>query len=197
MEFIKQNVSYIPVVGVLLVVVIVFSTIYTTVTGSLHISANSQQIQLAEDGAARLNKNATPQSLVGSSVDVARSLASYTNIYDLTGRSVTGAGYLEGKLPVPPRSLLKASDEKQYHAVTWQPQSDVRIAAVVVKAKNYYVLSGQSLREVEKIESQVLTWTFLGGLLSSLAVLGVYWLEKTVRIQTRASSSRHSEKQND
>lgn len=56
--------------------------------------------------------------------------------------------------------------------MTWEPQSGVRIASVTVAAKDYYVLSGRSLTEVEKNESETFRIAFIGGVLS-LLVLGV------------------------
>ena len=37
----------------------------------------------------------------------------------------------------------QAANKKDYHFVTWQPQANIRIAAVTAAAGNYYVLSGR------------------------------------------------------
>jgi len=177
----KKYSSYIPLVGVALVIIIIFVTMYCVVRYVGRTDANIPQIQIAEDGASQLNSNLTPQSLVGSSVDISKSLASFTNVYDPTGRTVTGAGYLDGRIAVPPKGTLLAAKDQPYHSVTWQPKPGVRIAAVVVKAKNYYVLSGRSLAEVEKNQSQVAMLAFAGCLLSLAVAGGTFWARRHFR----------------
>ena len=85
-----------------------------------------------------------------------------------------------------PYGVLTGADYQTYHSVTWQPQSGVRIASVTVKAKNYYVLSGRSLKEVEKNEDQALRLTLAGGSLS-IAVLFVAYVLLKSRISKSVS----------
>ena len=171
-----------------MVIGIMFVTLYVTAQQVLRTNANWPQIQIAEDVAAQLNNNnLTPQSLIGNSVDMSKSLASFTSIYDVTGRTVTGSGYLDGQVAVPPKGILTSAEGQPYNAVTWQPKSGVRIAAVVVKAKNYYVLSGRSLVEVEKNEGQILTITLVGGLLSLVIVGGIVWLKLRIGLLDHSS----------
>ncbi|MGH7237815.1 MAG: hypothetical protein ACREGF_04740, partial [Candidatus Saccharimonadales bacterium] len=56
------------------------------------------------------------------------------------------------------------------HRVTWQPVSGVRVAAVAVAAKGYYVVSGRSMQVVEQSIQRTFTIAFSGGL-ASLVVL--------------------------
>jgi hypothetical protein len=168
---------YAPLVAVGLVLVIVFGTIYTTQQQTERENANWPQIQQAEDGAVLLNKNQPPRMFSGTYVDIGKSLATFTNVYDLNGNPVTGSGYLDNSLATVPKGILTEASGHDYHAVTWEPASGIRIAAVTVKADKYYVLSGRSLTEVEKNESKSLIFSVLGGLLS-LAVAATYFAVK-------------------
>src|SRR5438045_1128517 len=84
------------------------------------------------------------------------------------------SGYLDGRTPAVPYGVLTAAKGRDYHMVTWQPAGDVRIAAVTVAAKNYYVLSGRSLKEVEHNEARTMILCAFG-LAVSLAALAATW----------------------
>jgi hypothetical protein len=146
--------KYLPLATATIVLVLLFGTIYAVVQQSQRADANWPQIQLAEDAATLLNKNQPPRMFSGTYVDVGTSLATFTNVYDLSGQPVTGSGYLKGSLATVPKGVLTAANNQTYHSVTWEPQDGVRIAAITVKANGYYVLSGRSLTEVEKNESK-------------------------------------------
>lgn len=153
-----------------LVIIIVFGTIYGVTQQAQRSEANYPQIQLAEDTAAALNRGEAPA--VYGDVDAGSSLAPFTIIYDKKGREVVGSGHVKGKVPTAPIEMLKAAEGQDYHATTWEPAKGPRIAAVTVAAKEYYVLSGRSLREVEKTISQTAQLSLLGGLLSLLLLGG-------------------------
>ncbi len=164
----------------LAILVVVFGTIYGTVQQSQRSAANSPQIQLAEDTAAALNAGDPPLVLVHSSVNIAKSLAPFTTIYDKSGNVVISSGYLNGKPAKAPVGILTAANGQTYHAITWQPQDNVRIAAVTVAAKNYYVLSGRSLTEVEKNEDRAFRLSFIGGIVS-LILLAIAFIGSSLR----------------
>lgn len=170
------------ITGALLLVVI-FGTIYATVQQSQRSEANYPQIQLAEDVADGLDQKYQPELLVYGKVDMAKSLAPFTIVYNKKDSKVSaGSGFLDGKVPQAPKGVLGASKGVPYHDVTWEPKKGVRIAAVVVEAKDYYVLSGRSLREVEKNESRTLQIALIGGLIS-LLILGLSVVLHTVTRQ--------------
>jgi hypothetical protein len=160
-----------PLLVVLAVVTIIFGTIEVTVQQSLRMGANDPQIQLAEDAASALNDGASPLSLVQSKVDINKSLAPFVIIYDKSGHVVSGNGYLNGRLPTIPIGALTSSRGQDYSFVTWQPQNDVRLASVSVAANNYYVMSGRSLKEVEKREQQTMRLVAFGYALSVFVIL--------------------------
>jgi hypothetical protein len=158
----------------LVIVTIIFGTIYTTVQQSLRLSANDPQIQLAEDAATHLDANTSILSIVGENqIDIAKSLAPFTVIYDQNGKPVAGSGYLDHRLAMVPKGILTSSQGKEYNFVTWEPRLSVRIAAVAVKANKYFVVSGRNLREVEKRENTVM-WLSFAGWVMSLVAIAVY-----------------------
>ncbi|MEO8104892.1 MAG: hypothetical protein ABI602_00970 [Candidatus Saccharibacteria bacterium] len=165
-----------PLLGAATILLIIFGTIYATVQQDQRRAANYPQIQLASTAAESLNQGVKPAQLMTPAVDLNASLAPFLIIYDKSGHVVAGSGYLSRQLAAAPLGILTAAQSQAYHAVTWQPQAGVRIAAVTVSAKDYYVLSGRSLREVEANEAASLHLAITGGL-ASLAVLGVVsWL---------------------
>lgn len=172
----KKLIAGLASVGILIVL---FGTIYGVGQHIQRSAANEPQIQIAEDTAAALNRGQSSQVMDGPAVDMGKSLAPFTIIYDKKGQVFIGTGYLNGKTPKVPLSMLEASRGKAYSAVTWEPQKDVRIAAVTVAAKDYYVLSGRSLTEAEKNETDTLWIAVAGGILS-LMLLGVLIIARTL-----------------
>jgi hypothetical protein len=166
----------VPWFGAAALLLVIFGTIYTVTQQAQRSSANYLQIQLAEDNAALLNSGVNPAEVTTDQVNMQSSLDPFIIIYDKAGRAVGGAGsgFLDNKRPAVPYGVLTAANDTEYHAVTWQPAAGVRIAAVTVAAKNYYVLSGRNMREVEKSESRTLVLTAFG-FLAALALLMATW----------------------
>lgn len=163
-----------PWIMVLVLITVVFGTIYSVVQQAQRNDANWPQIQISEDIAVKLNDKADPLVLMGDQVDIAKSLKSFSVIYDKKGKAVSGSGFINDKLPKIDKGVLENSKGKDYNAVTWKPVGETRIAAVVVEAKDYYVLSGRSLKEVEKNEDNTLMISLLGWLVSVLILLGLF-----------------------
>ncbi len=164
----KKLIALLAAVGILL---IIFGTIYTAVQQAQRNGANYPQIQTAQDTAAKIKGGSDPYlASMLPPVNMQTSLAPFTIVYDKKGNALSGSGYLNGKVPKAPVGILESSKGKDYNAVTWEPQDDVRIAAVTVAAKDYYVLSGRSLTEVEKNENETFKIVFIGGALALLVV---------------------------
>lgn len=155
-----------------IVVTVFFAVLYAAVQQSQRLGANDPQIQLAQDTAAKLNQAIAPSAVLPATISLKDSLAPFVIIYDKKGKAVAGSGVIDGNLPSVPFGVLSTSENQAYNAVTWQPQTNIRIASVTVAANNYYVLSGRSLSEVEKRESKTLLLAFTGWA-TSLLVLGV------------------------
>ncbi|MCX6728656.1 MAG: hypothetical protein NTV39_02725 [Candidatus Saccharibacteria bacterium] len=168
----------------LVVITIIFGTMYISQQQLLRISANSPQIQLAQDTAAELNSGTSPASLTKNRIDIGNSLAPFVIIYSRSGQLVSGNGYLNGKIPTVPIGVLQHSNGKDYSFVTWQPQDNVRIASVSVSANNYYVLAGRSLKEVEKQENSQLQFAMFGWIVSVVVIIFGNFVGKFFRFKT-------------
>lgn len=133
--------------------------IYLVVQQSLRQGANDPQIQMAEDAAAALAAGGTPESVLPvSQVEISSSLAPFMVVYSDTGEPLASSARLHGAIPALPPGIFDYTRNNREDRVSWQPESEVRIAAVVVAyggAQPGFVLAGRSLREVEKRESQV------------------------------------------
>ena len=134
-----------------LIVGLIYGSMYTVMQQDLRLGANDPQIQLAQDAAAQLTQGKSKAAVLPTMrVDLDKSLAPAVIIYGSTGRPLAGNGYIGGSLPDFPRGALQSNDATAYHAVTWQPNKNLRLAVVIVKAGDNYVLSARSLAEVER-----------------------------------------------
>jgi hypothetical protein len=133
--------------------------IYLAVQQSLRWGANDPQIQMAEDAAAVLAAGGAPQSVLPATpVEISGSLAPFMVIYNDLGEPLGSSTKLNGLTPALPHGIFDYTRQKGEDRVSWQPETGVRIAAVVVAyggAQPGFVLAGRSLREVEIRENQV------------------------------------------
>ena len=130
--------------------------VYATVQQVYRQDANDPQIQMANDAADALNSGSSVESVVPQEkVFFAKSLAPFYVIYNLDGKPVAGSGILDGNLPEIPKGVLDNAKQIGENRRTWQPNDNVRIAAVIVPYKDGFVLAGRNLREVEAREAQV------------------------------------------
>ena len=145
--------------------------IYAAVQQDLRQGANDPQEQLAEDAAAALDAGAAPASVVGAArVDLTASLAPFVAVYAVDGTVLATDGVLDGRPPVPPSGVLESARSTGRDAVTWQPDSGVRMALVVLPWHGGTVAAGRSLRRVEETEARIETLVAAGGLVAILAV---------------------------
>lgn len=176
---------YMTFAAVVVVLTILFGTVYGTGQQILRLSANDPQIQLAHEVAGQLNDGTQVEDVVGAyKVNIAQSLSSFVIVYDKNGNAVGGTGYLDGTRPKVPIGVLKTADSQSDNRITWQPQKDVRVASVTVAAKNYYVLAGRSLREVEVREQKIFQIALSGWVAALLITVMVF----VAREQSRRSS---------
>jgi hypothetical protein len=136
--------------------------VYLAVQQSLRTSANDPQIQMAEDAANALNDGTTAETLVpAQKVEISASLAPFLMVFDETGKVIASSATLHGADPALPAGVLEYVKQHGEDRVTWQPEDGVRMAAVIVKSKNGFVLAGRSLLEIEKRENQAATMSFV------------------------------------
>lgn len=123
-------------------------------------SANDPQIQMSEDSAAYLAKNGNlpftfPET---GRVNMRKSLSTFLIEYDESGKIVNSTGDLDGNVPPLPKGVLDYAGNHGQNILTWQPDTNVRIAAVVTQFQGKssgFVLAGRNLREIEKREQQL------------------------------------------
>jgi hypothetical protein len=141
--------------------------VYLTVQQSLRMGANDPQIQMAEDAANHLNAGASVESVLPSNqIEIADSLAPFVIVYDESGKILASSATLHGVVPAYPAGVLDYVRQNGQDRVTWQPETGVRMATVVEPYKHGFVMAGRSLKEVEKLASQVES-------LSGLAMLAI------------------------
>lgn len=156
----------------LLVITIVFGTIYVVAQQVLRLTANDPQVQLAHDLSPQVTGDKLPNAADTGNVDIGSSLAPFVVIYNKDGQAVAGSGYLHGQLPKIPKGVLTSSSRKSDNRVTWEPENGVRIASVTVATKDgHYVVAGRSLQEVEKRTSRILLLVLFGWVLACGLVL--------------------------
>ena len=141
---------------------------YAAVQQDIRQSANDPQIQIAEDSAAKLANGQSIQNVVPSEkVDIAKSLAPYIIVFDVTGKPLASSALLDGQIPTIPAGITEYVKHNGEDRFTWQPQPGVRSAVVVTQFKGSssgFVLVGQSLREVESREDNILQLLIVGGI---------------------------------
>jgi hypothetical protein len=125
--------------------------VYLAVQQSLRISANDPQIQMAEDAAVALNGGANVQSILPptAKVELSISLAPFIIVFDNSGNVLGSSAQLHGMTPSYPLGVLDYTRQNGEDRVTWQPENGVRMATVVVRYNQGFVMAGRSLREIE------------------------------------------------
>jgi hypothetical protein len=157
--------------------------VYLSVQQSLRMGANDPQIQMAEDAAAALTRGARVESVLPTGqVDIASSLATFMIIFDDSGKPIASSALLHDQIPTYPAGVLDYVRKNGEDRVTWQPETGVRIASVVVSFSGTgkgFVMTGRSLREVEKREDQAQTEAGLAWIVTMLASLIVVVFRET------------------
>lgn len=140
--------------------------------------ANDPQIELAEEVTKAINNGAPIESILsqGSSMDMRDGLAPFAMIFDKDRKLVGSTAKLGDNTPEPPQGTFEFAKEQGRNMFTWSPEEDVRVAAVVLPAKDSYVLIGKNLREVDLRTKEFSymalgAWMALLGLSAILAVL--------------------------
>jgi hypothetical protein len=162
--------------------------IYIVVQQNIRLTANDPQIQMAEDLAVFYSKQknlplaASPNPL---KIEITKSLATFIIIYKEDGKIFSSTGVVNGKLPELPKGVLDYSRTHDENRLTWEPQPNTRIAAVIHSYKNEkgngFILVGRSLREVEKREDQLYGTCLTIWLLSLFGVASVLIFTKLVK----------------
>ena len=155
---------------------------YVTVQQNYRTSLNDPQIQMAEDAVYYISQGASVSDVVAPiPIDIGKSLAPFTIVYDKNQKPVAYSGRLRGVVPTPPSGVFAYVDKNGSHRLTWEPEHGVRIAIDVERLSNDegYVLVGRNMREVES-RIRDLQWLVTVGMLTLLIVTFVATLFKNV-----------------
>jgi hypothetical protein len=146
---------------------------YVIMQQNYRMNANDPQIQIAHDVILSIEGGNDPKSIGDlSKIDMAKSLSPFVIVYDKDKNLVANESSLNGESFLPPIGTLDSVGQKKNYfffsqpsdenRFTWQPQKDVRIAAVIVKYDNGYVLVGRNLKEVETRVTNLGIMTLIG-----------------------------------
>ena|SRR5579872_6550692 len=161
---------------ILLAIVIscLLGIVHIVVQQDIRISANDPQIQMAEDTASTLSSSAF-LNLSQHKINIDQSLAPFIMTFDLNGAIRSSEAVLDGQTPVVPAGVFVYVQNNGEDRLTWQPKSGVRIAAVVTKYANGYVLVGRNIREVEKREDVLFAQIVFGWVVTLVvSFIGVF-----------------------
>ena len=126
---------------------------YLVTQQALRLSGNDPQIQLAQDAAASLAAGQPVASVAPSgTLDIGRSLAPFTVVYDDQGHVLAATGLLHGQAPALPGGVLDYVRQHGEDRISWQPEPGARFAAVVERVAGTqpgFVLVARSLNETE------------------------------------------------
>jgi hypothetical protein len=143
------------------------------------LSADDLPAQIAQDVVSRMRQGVPASSLVGGvKIDPRTSLAPFLIVMDGKGVSQAASFSLGSDTPHMPASMLQRAKEGGEYRVTWEPERGVRIATTVVYAADakggtpYFVISGHSLREVEKRTALYGELALLGWIASVILAAG-------------------------
>jgi sensor histidine kinase regulating citrate/malate metabolism len=182
MKKFKAVLNLLPVwLTLVFVITLLCGLIYASVQQSLRQGANDPQIQIAEDLADRLNP-LTQIPNFSQTVDLKKSLSTFVIIYNHDGKPITSTAYLDNQIPSPPIGVFQNAEKNKENRVTWEPQDQIRIAAVIVPFGNQtgFILAGRSLREVEKRVDRITAFTFIIWLVSIIGSFIVLFTSKLI-----------------
>jgi len=155
--------------------------VYTTAQQVLRLGTNDLLVAMAEDTASALDAGADPDTLLPPHVvDIGRSLSPFLMLVDEHGQSVASSAIFHAQVPVVPAGVFTTARNKGRHQVTWQPETGVRSAIVIVPRRGGFVVSGRSLRLVEQRVGDLgylllLFWALTMGGCASVALVGSLW----------------------
>ena len=156
-----------------IIISILYFTIYFVAQQIIRQSANNPQIQMSEDLAYSLSNGQNYDSLLfNNKINPELSLSPFTIIYDIKGKVLSSDVDSSIQLSALPSDVFNYAQENTEDSFTWQPKSNLRIAAVVTeyigKKGGGFVLVGRSLKTVENLESfieEVICAAWVGSLL--------------------------------
>lgn len=161
-----------------------------TIQAALRRSADQPQIQMAKKFASALaSGKSMEETLPSAQIDIQHSLEPFAIFYDLQVHPIASTGHTDYGVPTPPRGVFDhLTTNNPVARFTWQPQSGVRIAAVMFRiggSRPGYILVGRSLAatDVDMValrQGAFGTWFVLMALLCA----GALFLDRAQRMHS-------------
>jgi hypothetical protein len=131
---------------------LVLGAAYLMVQQSTRLGANDQPIVNLQVAKNKLNFGIDPKDVVPQPMsDLAYDSVPFIMIADNSGSLVTTSALMNGNTPsLPPSGVFDYTIVHGPDRITWQPAENIRLATIVEKYANGYIVSGQSLKEPEK-----------------------------------------------
>jgi hypothetical protein len=175
--------NLLPKLASVVVVTVLFGTIYVVVQQLDRLSANDDPLRLASQVAAEIREGQSTTLDAQPHVDLSRSLAAFVVVEDAQGNSTAGSGFLTGALVSLPTGVLANAARSGQQNVTWQPRPGLRFATVTLRVGDQFVSAGQSLKPSEDRDGTFRLLIGVGWLMAMLVLGGTwYWLYR-VRLQ--------------
>ncbi|MFL5787393.1 MAG: hypothetical protein ACJ748_05030 [Flavisolibacter sp.] len=169
------------------IITIVMALIYASVQQTYRANANDPQILIAHDLRDNLSAGKQPSAFYTDSIDLEKSLATFVQTYDAHAKPLWTTGYIEGKLPQLPVSVINYVKEHGEDWITWQPRRSIRMAMGIVRTNSSpvaYIAVGRSLREVEERVSRLITIVGICWTLCIVIILG-NWMFQSYHSKSR------------
>ena len=166
--------SWLDFLFVMAIITIVFGVIYASVQQCYRSGADDPQIQLVRDINLQLYEGKPIERFFDDSINIAQSLSPFVVLYSANGKPLRSSGYLNGKMPELPAGIFDFAKANGEHNVTWQPQTGVRMAMVILYANSSqvgFIAAGRSLQEVEIREYNLITMILIGWIMCVAVIL--------------------------
>ncbi len=136
------------------VTTIVFMTMSVVLRQEIRLSANDEQVQLAEYGASMIERGLAPEAATGPvRIDISRDHVPYMMVFNSDGQIIASNALLRDVAPKIPSGIFESASTTGEARVTWEPEPGIRSAIVAVAyggANPGFVVVGKSLRESER-----------------------------------------------
>ena len=144
---------------------IIMATFYVLVQQMYRDNANDPQIELACELKQRLEHGKSVEHLLpGDTIELGNSLRSFITFYNDEAIPLRSTALLNNKMPALPRGVYDFTKQNGEDWITWQPQTGIRIATIVVAVNHpfiKFIAVSRSLYEIEKRETNLSRTVFL------------------------------------